>query len=94
MGTAGGGNWMEDPDTYNAYADLVLTVLCDGTLTEQQTVLARKTITDLRRFCHNEDGASAGPDYSDVDQLADLALEWCKLRPRLIPREPDPRMSF
>jgi hypothetical protein len=91
---SGGGNWMEDPDTYDAYADLVVAVLCDGMLEGSKTEFARKTVTELRRYCHDMDETSPRPDYSDVDRLTDLAVEWCRLHPRPIHREPDPRMAF
>lgn len=93
-GNSGGGNWLEAPDTYDAYAELTVVVLCDGSLGEETAAFVRRTVTGLQRYCRDEGETAGGPDYSDVGRLADLALEWCKCHPYPLRREPDPRVAF
>jgi hypothetical protein len=93
-GNSGGGNWMEAPGTYDAFAEVTVSILCDGTLDKATTDFVQTTVSDLKRFCRGEEETCVRPDESDVDRLADLALEWCKKHAEPIPRQHDPRMAF
>lgn len=59
-GNSGGGNWMEQPDYFEALADRVIAVLGDGTLGEADAEFARRVVTDLRLFCRDVDRPSGG----------------------------------
>lgn len=91
-GNSLGGNWLEHPETYGAYADTIVTVLCDGTLAPEATVWVRHTINQLRRCC-TERGTDLISAW-EVDRLPDVALDWCRLHPEPIPRPHDDRMAF
>lgn len=90
--SSGGGNWPETPGTYDAYADLAVAVLADGTLGEGVAEFVRLTVTALRCYCR--ENAGDPPADRDVDRLTDLALDWCRTHPYPVPRQPDPRMEF
>ncbi len=87
-GNSGGGNWRERPDYYEALADRVIAVLCDGTLGEDEAGFVQRVVTELRLYCRGVDRQAREPDCADVDRLPNLALEWCKRHPLLVPRSP------
>src|SRR5262245_58129318 len=73
-----GRDRVQAPETYDAFADVTLDILCDGTFDEGVTDFIRTTVRNLQQFCREDGEDHTRPAESDIDRLQDFALEWCK----------------
>jgi hypothetical protein len=91
MINAGGANWSDRRQEYEAYCDLVLRYLCDGTFDERLSDVVRNAIGSLRRWMNCEiAGADRVADL--VGNLRPLAYHWCRLHADPIPWMRDARL--
>jgi hypothetical protein len=94
MGNNGLGNWLENPETYEAFAGTLERHLLDGTFDPGTTEFIRGLIAGVRAYGRREITREQAPNVPDVDKLDGYAILWCLKHPDPIPRAFDDRMEF
>jgi hypothetical protein len=87
----GGSDWDANLDQYNAYCEIALHYLCDGTFDAKKTSMVRHTITSVRRWMAGEIEGNWVLDL--LNRTGILAYHWCLLHPELMPWQGDSRLE-